>query len=385
MPDKKINVLFISSWFPNRIKPTAGKFVHRHAEAISQYSNVTVLHVCFDKNQRGSNFEIIEETKGNISIIYIYIKKQITILGKFVSYLKAYKKGFAIVSEKYGKIDIIHANVIFPSGLVVLFLRSYKKIPIVFTEHWSGYLPDNPRKIELWKKYIIKEIIRKSSYILPVSENLKRAMLRLGLKGKYQVIPNAVDTNIFTAHYRDIPSNKKILHISSLQDSSKNVSGILRVIKKLSAFRTDFSLHIISNGNQRPFIEQAENLSVLNKQAFFHSGKDTEEIAEIMHESDILILFSNYENLPCVLLEALSCGLPVIATDVGDISKYVKENYGQIVKPSDEEGLLYALDKMLDNLESYDRKSMHEFAEHKFSYKIVGKKFDDIYSDILQL
>jgi L-malate glycosyltransferase len=385
MQDERIKVLFISSWFPNRVKPTASKFILRHAEAISLYAVITVLHVCFDKNNISGKFEIVEEKKGEINIIFIYVKPPSTIFNKFLLYLKAYKKGLKMVTEKYGKPDIIHANVLFPVGLAYLFLKSFRKIPAVFTEHWSGYLPENALKIVPVKKYLIKKIAGKASTIMPVSVNLKKAMMNLRIKGNYQVIPNTVNIDKFSEYSQDIPANKKLLHISSLQDSAKNISGILRVIKKLSVIRQDFSLHFISNGNQKPFIELSENLTLLNKHVFFHEGKRTEEIAAIMQQSDIFILFSNYENLPCVILEALSCGLPVIATDTGDISRYVSEKFGIIIKPGDEEALLYAIDKMLDDLEKYDRKLMHEFAVNNFSYEVVGKNFYDIYVKTLDI
>ena len=208
-------------------------------------------------------------------------------------------------------------------------------------------------------------------------------MLHTGLQGNYQVIPNVVNTNIFTEHPKDIPLKKKILHISSFQDGHKNISGIIRVIKKLSVMRQDFSLHCITNGNQKPFIEQAEKLKILNSYVFFHGGKTTEEIAEFMQQSELLILFSNYENLPCVILEALSCELPVVSTDVGDISRYVSEKFGTLVKAGDEEGLLNAIDSIFDNLEQYDGKMMHEYVEKNFSYPAIGKKFHDIYSEVL--
>jgi hypothetical protein len=231
MPVKKINVLFISSWFQNRLKPTASKFVFRHAEAISLYCDIIVLHICFDKNKNGKRLDIIEETKRNIKIIYIYINKPILKLNKFPLYLIAYKKGFNLINKKIGKIDIVHANVIFPVGLIFLFLKSYRKIPFVLTEHWTGYLPENPEKIGFIKNLLIRKIILRSLAILPVSRNLYDAMIERKYSGKYQVVPNVVNTNLFTVRQKNYCPIKKILHISSLLDEQKNVYGILKVIR----------------------------------------------------------------------------------------------------------------------------------------------------------
>ena len=80
----------------------------------------------------------------------------------------------------------------------------------------------------------------------------------------------------------------------------------------------------------------------------------------------------------------MSCDLPVIATKVGDIPRYITEKYGILVKPRDEEGLLKAIENMLDHFEKFDRSSMHAFAEKNFSYEVVGKEFYDIYSEVLK-
>ena len=74
MSKKRIKVLFISSWFPNRIKPTLGNFVEKHAESVSSFVDVAILHVCFDNNIRTKKAEIIESIEKNITRTIIYVK-----------------------------------------------------------------------------------------------------------------------------------------------------------------------------------------------------------------------------------------------------------------------------------------------------------------------
>jgi glycosyltransferase involved in cell wall biosynthesis len=91
-------------------------------------------------------------------------------------------------------------------------------------------------------------------------------------------------------------------------------------------------------------------------------------------------MFSRVENLPCVILEALSCGLPVISSDVGGIREWINDTNGVLVKPDDGAALLNALVSMLDNYSKYDRQSLHQFAVDHFSQDVIAKQFHDIYN-----
>jgi len=381
---KKYKVLFISSWYPNRVKPTLGNFVQKHAEAVSLYADVSVLHVCFDENLVDKTYEIISTEINNVKTIIIYCKKNSNLLFRFCRYLNAYRWGMKLLIGPNGKPDIIHANVIFPVGLLFCFSNIFAKFPYVITEHWTGYLPGNPVKIGTFQKYLLKKIVKKASMMMPVSENLKNAMMALGLKGNYRVVPNVADTTLFSVSAKKDSSVKNILHISSLDDAQKNVSGILRVMKKLSEKRQDFAFQIISDGNQEPLMDIAKELGLLNKFVFFHGAKTTKEVVEMMQQSDFLLLFSNYENLPCVIVEAYSCGLPVVSTDVGGISEHLTARHGLLIKQKDEEALLHALNTMLDTTDTYDKTFLHDYAVSNFSYESVGKKYTDIYSEILK-
>jgi L-malate glycosyltransferase len=384
MPDKKLNVLFISSWYPNRVKPTLGNFVQKHVEASALFANVVALHVCFDEKVTGKKPEIVSTEINGVSTIYFYCKKSGNNLWRLIRFLKAYKTGMKMVEEVLGTPDIIHSNILFPVGLVFCFLRSYKKIPYVISENWTGYQPQTRTKLGLFEKYYSKKIAKKAALLLPVSIDLQNSMINLGMKGKYKVIPNVVDTDLFSANPNINNSEKKILHVSSFVDAHKNISGMMRVLKKLSEKRQDFTVHFISDGKKEPIIEQAKQLNLADKFVFFYGEKKTNEVAQMMQQSDFLLMFSNYENLPCVIVEAFSCGLPVVSSDVGGIPEIVSDQRGLLVKPKDEEALLAAINKMLDTYQAYDKNILHQYAENNFSYNSVGKQFMDTYSEIIK-
>ena len=102
-------------------------------------------------------------------------------------------------------------------------------------------------------------------------------------------------------------------------------------------------------------------------------------VASEMQEADALILFSNIENSPCVIGEALCCGLPVIATSVGGIPELVDQHNSILVHPENEDELVAAMKKMKDGYLAFNKQTIALNAEQRFSYQIIGKKFDDLY------
>jgi len=102
-----------------------------------------------------------------------------------------------------------------------------------------------------------------------------------------------------------------------------------------------------------------------------------------MEESDFLVLFSNYENLPCVIVEAFACGLPVISTDVGGIKEHLDNKKGLLIRKGNEDELYNALNKMLDNQNNYDKSTIRKYAVDNFSYEVVCKSFVELYKTAL--
>ncbi len=108
-----------------------------------------------------------------------------------------------------------------------------------------------------------------------------------------------------------------------------------------------------------------------------------QHLVDYLNTADFLILFSNYENLPVVILEAFACGLPVLSTDVGGISEYLIEERGVLTKAGDESAFVEKLDYMLSSYSNFNKEKIREFALNNFSNKVIGESFYNIYKDIL--
>ena len=162
-------------------------------------------------------------------------------------------------------------------------------------------------------------------------------------------------------------------------DAHKNISGLLRVTKRLSTVRNDFELHLVSDGDIKPHQKKVDELG-LEGVVYFFETMSVKDIAAKMRQSDFFVLFSNYENLPCVMVEALASGLPVMSTTAGGIAEHLNENLGILLEPGDEEALFNNCNTMLNNLNKYDKEKLHAYGSCKFSYENVGKLLTEIYA-----
>ena len=385
MSVKKLNILFLSSWYPNRVQPTLGNFVQKHAEAIALTSNVAALNVCSDINCK-QTFETTIQEINNVFTVNIYFKKSGFPLIKLIRYFKAHKIGFEIIQKKIKHIDLIHHTILFPAGYFALYLKQKYHIPYIITEHWTGYLAAKKQRFGIFEKYLSKKIARNASTITTVSNDLKNAMLNLGFANKYQTVYNVVDTALFSLPSDKIKSSKiKFLHVSHLDNAHKNISGMLRVVKRLSETRNDFECWFVGDGDTLPHIKLAKQLYIYNTFAFFDGTKSTKEIAQLMKKADCFLLFSNYENMPVVISEAMACGLPVISTNVGGIPEHISTNFGKLISPNDEKELFNCLNEMIDELKNnkYNALEISNYAKNNFSYEQVSGHFHEIYVDVL--
>ena len=382
MSAHKINVLFISSWYPTRLRPTDGNFVQKHAEAAALYANVDFLHVAFDPSLK-NKYEYQNEVKNNVRthIIYLAYPKIHFSLFKFIRYIRAYYYGFKKIYGATTKPDIVHANVLIPVGLIAFLFHLTKKIPYVISEHWTAYLPQDPVKPGK-KLFFYRYFAKKSARLMPVTEHLAKAMEKMSVRGKYSVVPNVVDTSLFIPGTERIEPLKRIIHVSSLLDVQKNFSGMLIALFHLIDKRDDFIFEIISDGDFDQYKRKYDKLGISEK-IIFHGRKNTAEVAAVMQNCDFLLLFSNYENFPCVIPEAMACGLPVLSSDVGGIAEHVGKSNGILIEAQNIDELIVQMESMLDQCRNYDKVQIRRYAEEHFSYDVIGKRFFEIYKQVL--
>lgn len=370
-----------------------GLFIQRHAEAVSNFVTTSVLYLQSkpaNENSKSTEYEFT--TTNNVHTLKIYYPNPshtywgFGLLKKTFNFFFYSHIGYHKLVAKVGKPDLVHVNILTRMGVLALLLKLRYNIPYIITEHWSRYLPLTGSYNGWLRKTITSLVVRQASAITTVTHNLADAMKKHRLLHKnYHVVHNTVDINQFAPTPWPNPSPITILHVSCFEDRSKNISGLLRVIKALSELRSNFRVLMVGIGQDFETLKSyATDLNIGKEFIEFTGLLENRELTDAFNRSHFLLMFSNYENMPVVINEALSCGLPIVSSKVGGIAEIVSEKFGLLVEPRDEKALLEAILKMLDTYTLYNRAEMRKFAIEYFSPASVGKHFHSIYLDAVK-
>lgn len=380
---KKKNILFLTSWYPNKEDSTLGIFVQRHAQAAALFHNVHLLFV-------SSKADILEPeiTTRAINgftetvVFYPKVKTSLPILSSIVKlkrYIKYHLIGFEEIKKQGFSPDICHCNIMDPSGLAALKFKNKFNIPFVVTEHWTGYLElDGRYNSNPILKRGIPKIGKKAAAILPVSEDLKNALLKHQIGSRLEVIRNVVDINQFNYEPKE---KSQFLVVTDLENNQKNISGIINSFKVFQNAHPNIQLVIAGGGpDELELKQQVTNLQLSNSIRFL--GRiNAEQISQELNQSFALVLFSNYENLPCVIIESFACGTPVVSTDVGGISEIINEERGILISAKNTVQLTQAFQDIMNT--NWDQSKIRKYAVDQFSLEVIGKKFDQVYQSVV--
>lgn len=384
-----IKSLWLTSWYPNALDAMNGDFIQRHARATALFCKVNVIHLEADtENKLESSVTISQNKEGNLFETIVLYKPATGTAAKIASYF-LYQRLFKQQINKYitenGLPDVVHVHVPVKAGLLALWIKKKYRIPYAVTEHWAIYntiAADAYPKRNFIFKYFTKRILQQADIFLPVSKNLGESIQQMVLQKSFTAIPNVADTSLFNYTEQKSPGHFQFIHVSTLKNQ-KNPEGLLRAFATL--VKEDAYQHC-------RLLIAGESNDALNKyyQQLFNSDDYVEftgllpytAVAAKMKESHALVMFSRFENLPCVIIEALCCGLPVISTHVGGIPEMIDESNGLLIDNEDEKALLYAMKKLVGPYKNYDNKLIAKAAAEKYSYQKVGRDIADCYEHL---
>lgn len=380
--------LWLCSWYPHPDSPYEGDFVQRHAKAVSAFIPVTVFYVSQAgpyKNRKEDQF--ITQQIGGVEeklILFKFRKTGIKFLDKVrynIRYYGTYKKAITKYIKEEGLPDIVHVHIPMKAGMIGRWIKRKWNISYIVSEQSAHYISGSaddffkkPFRHRLNVKKVFKEAIVATNVSAAIAKTLRNEFALPDVR----VIHNTVDTDLFYYHVHPV-SKFRFIHVSTLAAHHKNIAGILNAIANLAQQRNDFEVLII--GPALPEIKEKVNSLGLDDFIRFTGEIPYPEVASQMRQASAFILFSRYENFPCVVVEALCCGLPVIATDIGGVNEAVNDTNGILVQSENEKQLVQAMNTLLNEYHKYDRKAIASSAAVAYNYATIGKVFFDLYKE----
>lgn len=235
-------------------------------------------------------------------------------------------------------------------------------------------------KLNNKKQNKVKKLLRECDCFIVLGEKWKNIIEKIEPKAKTVVINNSVCIPEAITKWNET----FLLIFLGVLIPRKGLKDLLNAISQLDT-KNNFKLIIAGTGEQEKELKEMTELLSINDKVEYVGWLDAIAKIQLLKKSQVLVLPSYNEGLPIAIIEAMSYGLPIISTDVGDISTAVihGEN-GFLFRPGDVDTLTSLLDQIINNRVLWEKFSARSkgIAKEKFSEYIFFEKLTDIFADI---
>jgi teichuronic acid biosynthesis glycosyltransferase TuaC len=350
-------LLFISNLYPNSREPNRSTFNRQQISALSNYFEIDVIAPISWIQHRGRVISTQADGK-NIRVFnpfYFYTPRVLRQYYGMFYYLSISGVARRLLGER--SYSAILSSWLYPDGWAAARLAKEWSLPLFLKVHGTDVNSLAPLGVVTRAAL---DTVSQAKYVICVSDALKKRLLTLGTEEeKLFVLRNGVDKNIF--HTMDRLTVRKelkisvdervILYVGNLKrekglDELASAMEIICRNKQLGNVR----LVVIGEGEYREKFYNRLVSSGTSDRAIFPGSRPLQEVARWMNAADVLCLPSYSEGLPNVVLEAISCGTRVVATNVGGIPELETEGRLLVlIPPHDADALAFALEKILNS------------------------------------
>lgn len=389
--NKRKKILWLASWYPSKLYPYNGDFIQRHAEAVSLYHDIHIIHVVKDEEGRVTKNVLKEEkTREGFTetLIYYHIPLKIPVVKKWLSssrYGQLYAEAIETYTRLNGCPDLVHVHTGMKAGIAAYRFTASKNIPYVVTEHWTGFLDEAGQRfgqLSVFTRRAWKKIAAQANSISFVSQHLLNAFTKKIPCRHSIVIPNVVNRNIFYpgSDLQSLPP--RFIHISGLDDR-KQPALMLEAFSMVKEKYPKAQLDIF--GSTNPVIAALVRELKLEEHITLNDEVPQTLLAGQLRQSLALVLYSKCETFGCVIIEANACGIPVIVSDIPVFHETVREGInGYFAVPDLAPALARRMEDMIANPHSFDSNAIVNMTLERYSYEVVGQQFSDWYEEVLK-
>lgn len=383
-----MHILILPSAYPTEDAPLRSTFFKEQAIALKEAGHEVGVIYSETRRITGVNFNTLKkfhfqiEDKKEEGMNTIRLKGwNIFMMRNSIGislWIKQTVKLFNLYTKKYGKPDLIHVHCGLYGGAAAALIKEKYNIPYIITEHSSNVLNGT---MDEYHRVLLEKGYDNANYLISVGEKLKEKMKGY-THNKIEVIPNIVNTEKFLPNNRAEEDVFRFLSVSFL-NPNKNVDLTIKAFSRAFKNKNNVELYIAGDGSERLKLEAlVKDLSIESKVKFLGKVK-REDLPSFLNNGDAFVLPSKYETFGVVYIEALACGLPIIATKCGGPEDFYREDLGYIIDVGDEEALCDAMINIIENKEKYDSTSMSKYVKNRFSKEVIVKKIEEIYEVIL--
>lgn len=372
-----MNVLILSHSYPDRKIQWRGIFVQEQAKALSLRYKIFLVYFKVDYTRFAplSDYAFVKRENRNVTEYEVTVNRSFPVITQF----KYLAETFRFVKKEIirkNKIEIIHSHLAYPGGFLGAIIQNRTHIPNIVTEH--------SRLKNYFRSWVHKQCVRyalnNSAGIIAVSNALKSEIITF-CPCPVEVVHNFVNIVNFKLTETKNNSTLNIGFLGGLNNTNKGLDLLLKSVSMLNDM--NIVLHIGGDGTlSGDYKKLSEELNI-RQRCIFYGEILREEISEFFSRLDIFVLSSRYETFGIVLIEAMACGVPVIATRCGGPQDIVTESTGILISKDSTEELSEAIKIMSAKLSFYNKTEIRRYAEEEFGQQTFIKRMAGIYQYIL--
>lgn len=379
-----MHILVIPSFYPTESNPNLGSFFCEQAGALAKYGHhINILTHTFgspppEATRLGPIAGCSVMQEGPLKVYRItlrYLLPVKTALYALVT-LPVYRRAYQMYCQTEGAPDVIHAQSSLYGGWIAGQIEHTRHTPVVLTEHLSGFIEGTLSPLQ--RRFARTALIH-ADRLSVVSKRLKDNITPYTGGKLVEVIPNFVDTDYFSPGDSD-PIKRTTFQFALVG----NLLPIKRVDLALTAFQQAFKgqnviLKIAGDGKLREsLVQMACDLGIAN-QVKFIGRVDKAGVRNLLRESNALISTSRTETFGITLIEATSCGLPVIATRSGGPEEIVTPECGLLVPTDDASAFADAMVKIVNNPSRYPPSQIRSLCMERYGEEAVIRQLEAFY------
>lgn len=378
-----MHILIISRGIPTKDDPQWGNFEFDQAKALVKLGHtVSVAYVDSRFRLHLRKIGLTYQEKEGVSLyLYFLCPGAITgLLGnKFKNRLKKWQWHQIIkaITQKDGAIDVIYSHYLFNSYYAVNFLSDLQ-IPVVAIEHWSEI---NKPQLAPSVKQMGEEVYPKVNRLLTVSQATQNAILRHF--GQQSIVVNNMVSDKFTYTKSRANGNKVRFISTGSLIHRKGFDLLIEAFAGLQLPQDKWELTIIGAGEEYSNLYKLIQARYLEQNIYLLGRRTADEIIQLLNQSDVFVLPSRMETFGVVYIEAMACGLPVIATPCGGPEEFVNKTNGLLVPIDDVNALADAIKYMYNHHQDYDKQAIADDCKKRFSSEVIAKQLTGIFEEVV--